>query len=225
MRNIFMMALLVVTFSAHAHAKEMSYADVVSDPTNYVGKPIVMKGSFVYSEPMRESFTFDQNGNLIEVFYRDLPGNDKEFILSLQKYSKVSLMVSGTLQQYTNRARSYFINASSLRVENGASPVPSNVNLISYADILSAPGKYVNKPVMMKGSFAYSEPMRQSFTFDQNGNRIEVLLGDLSRTDRELILSQKKYSKTPVTVTGVLQPYANNTNTYFINAYSVGVEN
>lgn len=71
----------------------------------------------------------------------------------------------------------------------------------------------------------YSEPMRQSFVLDQNGNAVEVFLDDLSKADREFILSQKKYSKAPVTVTGIVQRYANNTKTYFINASSVIVEN
>ncbi len=227
MKNFFRVIFLVaaVSASAYGQANEVSYADISSDPTKYVGKRVVMNGAFAYSEPMRESFTLNQNGSPIEVFYSDLPPNVKQLILSQQKSSKEQLTVSGTLRQYTNSARSYFIIASSVQFENSSVPVPPGVNSISYSDILSNASSYVNKQVTMNGSFLFSEPMRQSFTFDQSGNQIEVLVSDLSRIDRESILSQKKYSKVPVVVTGILLGYVNNPKKYYINAYSVRVTN
>src|SRR5574337_172119 len=224
MKNVFMAILLAaaVSASAHGQANEVSYADIASDPSKYVGKPVVMKGAFAYSEPMRESFTFNQNGSLVEVFYSELPGNIKQSILAQQKNSREPVIVSGTLRQYTNSARSYFIIASSVRFETGAAAVSSDYpRAISYADIMSNPAHYLNKQVTMKGSFLYSEPMRQSFTFDQSGNQMEVLVSDLSRIDRESILSQKKYSKAPVVVSGVLLAYVNNPKKYYIIADSV----
>jgi uncharacterized metal-binding protein len=216
---------LIAFFPGYTHAKDVSYADIAADPAKYVGKRVVMKGFFLYSEPVRESFTIDQNGNSIEVFYGSVSGHDRQFILSQRKYSKAEVTVSGILQRYTNSAHAYFINASSLSAENGSFSAPPRGDLISWPDILSAPDKYLNKQVMMKGSFIYSEPSRQSFTFDQSGTQIEVFLGDLSRTDRELIFSKKNFSKLPVTVIGVLQKYANKTQTFFINASSVFVGN
>ena len=226
MKNVLcIMTLLAMTVTAHSQPKEVSYADIVSDPSSYVGKPIVMEGTFAYAEPMRESFTIDQNGALIEVFYRDLPGSDRKSLLAQQQYSKTLLTVSGILKQYTNKKHSYFVNATSLRLENGAAPAPSSLGLAAYSEILSNPGRYVRKPVTMKGSFVYSEPLRQSFSFDQGGNIIEVLISDLSRIDREAIFSQKKHSRKAVTVSGELLPYVNSAAKYYINASSVILEN
>ncbi len=226
MKSIFWMIFLVAAASASAYgqAHQVSYADIASDPSAFVGKQVVMKGGFAYSEPMRESFTIEQNGNLIEVFYSTLASNVKQLILSQKKNSKEALTVSGTLKQYTNSARSYFIIASSVLFENGDAPAQLSANSISYADILSNAARYVNKQITMKGSFLYSDPMRQSFTFDENGNQVEVLVSDLSRIDREAILSQKKYSKVSVVVNGVLLAYVNNPQKFYITASSVMME-
>ena len=220
-----LLPLFALTVSTYADAQAVRIADVVSDPAAYLGKRIVIQGSFLFAEPIRESFTINQNGSKIEVFYYDLPGSDKQFILSQQNYSKTELTVSGIMQQYTNSAGSYFMKATSLRFERNTSPDPPGLTPVSYEEILSNPEKYLKKPVTMKGYFLYNEPVRQSFSFDQAGNIIEVLISDLSKIDREYILGQKKYSKKSLVVTGVLQTYVNSKNKYYINAYSVSLEN
>jgi hypothetical protein len=202
----------------------MSYGDILANGPKYINKSVALEGSFLFSEPMRESFTIDQKGNLIEVFYRDLPGSDKALILSLPENSKAIMIVSGTLKQYTNN-RSYFIDATSMRLETGSLPIPTGLTPVSYGDIQSAPAKYLKKRIMMKGTFVYSEPMRQSFSFDQGGNVIEVLISDLSKTDREAVFAQKKNSRAGVTVTGELLSYVNNPKKYYITADSIMLGN
>ncbi|KKQ94648.1 MAG: hypothetical protein UT18_C0009G0059 [candidate division CPR2 bacterium GW2011_GWC2_39_10] len=61
--------------------------------TDRHGNPVSVSG--VAWSVERGGGTIDQNGVLIEVFYRDLPGSDKEFLLAQQQYSKTLLTVSG----------------------------------------------------------------------------------------------------------------------------------
>jgi hypothetical protein len=219
--SVMVLCVLVAAVAVGAEAKELSVASVLSDGDLYSGKAVVVRGDFLYSEPVRESFTIGQGDNTIEVFYRDLPGADKVFILSLPKNAKTSILVSGRLRQYANKARFYFIDATAVSHEGAVAVSSAAQATVSLFDILSDPGKYVNKPVTAKGEFQYSEPIRQSFTFGQNNKSMEVIVSDLSKIDRERILGQKKNSKVPVIVTGLLQKYANEDNRFFITAYTV----
>jgi len=226
MKKLFVMMLVTMALAATATAKEVNFEDVASSPTKYVGKPIVMTGNFAFSEPMRESFTLNQDGSQIEVFLRDLPRNDKDFVFSQKRNKKTIITVSGMLQQYANSDHSFFITASSLRYDTDAprpSQASSNKRFVSYDAILASPQTYVNRQVTMKGIFAYAEPVKQSISFAQDGMNIEVLISDLSKADRERILAQKP--KTPVVVTGELLFYANDKKMFYLVATSVDAGN
>jgi len=221
MKRFFVMMLCVLAVAVVAEAKEMTVGGVLSDGDLYTNKTVTFRGDFQYSEPVRESFTIGTGRDTIEVFYRDLPGKDKVFLLALPRNAKTSILVSGTLRQYANKARFYFVDAVSVSYEGAAAAASAARDAVSLFDILADPAKYVNKPVTTKGVFQYSEPMRQSFTFEQNGKAMEVIVSDLAKIDRERILGQKKNSKTPVTVSGLLQKYANDDKRFFITAYTV----
>jgi hypothetical protein len=224
MKNIIAITLLTMIWTAQADAKEILYADILANPSKYVGKTVTMSGVFAYTEPMRGSFTFNQNDDLIEAFYGDLPQKDKDLIVSQRQDSKTAVVVTGIVQRYTNIANKYFMNASSLQIAGGVSRSASIGSSLLYSVIQSNPSKYVGKTVTMSGVFAYTEPMRGSFTFDQNGDLIEVFYGDLPQKDKDLIASQKREAKTPVIVTGIVQRYTNGANKYFINASSVSMQ-
>jgi len=226
MKKLFIITLVTMALAAPVHAKEVNLDEITAAPSKYVGKPIVITGVFAYSEPMRESFTLNQDGGQIEVFLRDLPRIDKDFMLSQKRNIKTTITVSGMLQQYANSERSFFITASSLRYDTDAprsSPASSNKRFISYDDVQASPQTYVNKQVTMKGAFAYAEHVKQSFVFIQDGRNIEVLISDLSKADRELILSQKP--KRTVMVTGELLFYANDKKMFYLLAASVDMGN
>ena len=229
MKRIVLVMLCVFTFGSagSGEAAEMNVADLLAEAKNHVGKAVTVTGTFLYSEPMRESFTVAHDGSKIEVFYRDLSPDQKLFILSQAKNGKTALAVNGTVRQYANKERSYFMEAASLQYEGASAAVPASgaANAVSYLDILSDPNKYLNKTVTMKGVFLYSEPMRQSFGMEQNGKAIEVLLSDLSKVDRDRLLEQKKNSRVGVVVTGLLRSYANDSKRFFIIAYSAFLEN
>ncbi len=222
MKKIVGIILLTLIMAAQAEAREIQYGDILSSPAKYIGKTVTMSGVFAYTEPMRGSFSFAQDSNLIEVFYGDLPQEMKALIASQQEGSKTHIVVTGVLQRYTNTNK-YFINASQLQIAGGNAPSPAGGASILYESILLSPAKYIGKTVTMSGTFAYHEPMRGSFTFEQNGNPIEVFYGDLQQRTRDIIASQKEGAKTPVVVTGVLQRYANSANKYFISASSVSM--
>ncbi len=224
--NRILLLILSFTFLAHvAFAKEITYSDILSDPSQYVGKIGTMKGLFAYSEPLKESFTIDQNGRLIEIFYRDLPSRDKDTILAQRKHSKLPVTITGVIRRFENSSNAYYINASSLETSGSSAPAAASRVYVAYADILSNPVRYVGKTVSMKGNFVYSEPMRESFVFDQNGNMVEVFYRDLPQNSKDVILAQRKNSKKTVIATGVIQKFANNANTYFLNAISFSFDN
>jgi hypothetical protein len=226
MNRMLMIMLLTIAFAAPAYAKEVGIDEVAASPSKYAGKPVVMTGIFAYSEPMRESFTLDQDGSMIEVFYRDLPKNDKDFILAQKRSSKTTITVNGMLQQYANSDHSVFIVASSMRYDSEAqrpSSLSSNRRFVSYDDVQASPQTYVNKQITMKGIFAYGEPVKQSMTFSQDGMNIAVLVSDLSKADRERILAQKP--KTPVIVTGEVLFYVNDKKMFYLVATAVEVGN
>ncbi len=221
MKKIAGIIVLTLIAAAQVEAKEIRYGDILSDPSKYIGKTVTMNGRFAYTEPLRGSFTFEQNGTLIEVFYGDLPQEIRDSIASQKESAKTPVVVTGVLQRYTNIANKYFINATSVQMAGGYTPSPNGGASILFESILLSPTKYLGKTVTMSGIFSYTEPMRGSFTFEQNGNPIEVFYGDLPQKTRDLIASQKAGGKAPVVVTGMLQRYTNMTNKYFINASSV----
>ncbi len=225
MKRFFVAVLCVLLSVAVAEAKELSVGSVLSDAEMYTGKTVAVRGDFLYSDSVRESFTIGEGANTIEVFYRNLDGKDKLFILSEQKNSRTPVLVSGLFRQYANMQHSYFIDASSVKHPNAAAQSTARRASVSFFDVQVDPGKYLNKPVTMKGLFLYSEPLRQSFIFEQNGKHIEVIVSDLEKADRERILGQRKDSKIPITVSGLLLNYANNTERFYITAYTVELEN
>ncbi len=222
MRKFLVIAFVTIIAAGQAEAKEVQYGDILASPAKYIGKMVTMSGTFAYTEPMRGSFSFAQNDNLIEVFYGDLTKEMKDFISSQQEGAKTPVIVTGVLQRYTNTNK-YFINASQLQLAGGNTSSSTGRVSIIYESILLSPTKYLGKTVTMSGTFAYNEPMRGSFTFEQNGNPIEVFYADLPQKTRDIITSQKEGGKTPVIVTGVLQRYTNSANKYFINASSVSM--
>jgi len=221
-----LMLILVLTALAHAAAaKDVSYSDILANPSQYIGKTGTLTGLFVYSEPMKESFTIDQNGKLIEIFYRELPSPDKDMILLLKKYSKVPITITGMIHRFENSSTTYYVNASSLGTAGSSAPTVSSRRQVAYADILSNPSQYIGKTVTMKGAFLYSDHMRESFMLDQNGSQVEVFYRDLPQSGKDVILSQRKYSKKQVIATGVIQKFANSANSYFLNATSFSFDN
>ena len=92
---------------------------------------------------------------------------------------------------------------------------------VKYADILLTPEKYVGKEVTMRGEFRYKNSERKSFDMKQGDNTIEVFYERLPKETQAAILSQKNFSKAPVTAKGVLKRFANSENSYYIMATDV----
>jgi hypothetical protein len=92
---------------------------------------------------------------------------------------------------------------------------------VSYTDILVSPENYVGKDVTMHGDFNYMNTERQSFDMKQGDIRIEVFYQQLPKETQATILSQKNFSKVPVTVKGKLKRYAKTKSSYYIMATDV----
>ena len=215
--------MIIMSLATPGWAKEMNVAEILADPAKFAGSIATLKGAFIYSEPMRESFTIDQNGNHVEVFYRNLAKSDRDALLLLTKYSKVPVTVTGVVQFYTNSKNGCFMTATSVQIAGSPAPASArNITATAVASLADVP-KYSGKRVTVKGVFLYSEPARDSFTIDQNGMMVEVFFKDIPKNERDIILSQKKYSKEPVTVTGVVQPYTNSASGCFMLATAVSL--
>jgi len=215
--------MIIVNMATSGWAKEMNVAEILAEPTKFAGTTVTLKGAFIYSEPMRESFTIDQNGKQVEVFYRNLAKSDRDAILLLAKNSNVPVTVNGVVRFYTNSKSGCFMTATSVQIAGSPSSASAkNIPGTAVASFADLP-KYSGKRVTVKGAFLYSEPMRDSFTIDQNGMVIEVFFKDIPKNERDVVLSQKKYSKQPLTVTGVVQPYTNSSNGCFMLATAISL--
>jgi hypothetical protein len=73
----------------------------------------------------------------------------------------------------------------------------------------------------MSGNFYYKHVERKSFDLQQEDYEIEVYYERLPKKTQAAILSQKNFSKTPVTVKGVLKRFSNAKNSYYIMATNV----
>jgi len=211
-------AVMIIIMATTGWTTEISSAQIISEPSKVKGKTVTVKGDFLYCESMRSSFMINQNGDMIEVFYRDLAKSDRDALLSLNKYSMVPVTVTGVVQFYTNSKNGFFVTATSVLIAGStASAAAMSIPEVSLAS-LEEPAKYAGKTVTVKGEFLYSEPMRESFTIDEHGMVIEVFFKDIPKKVRDAMLSQKNYSKVPVTVTGVVQLYTNSTSGCFMIA-------
>jgi len=215
--------MIIMSLATPGWAKEINAAEILAEPTKFAGSVITLKGAFIYSEPMRESFTIDQNGKQVEVFYRNLAKNDRDAILLLAKNSKVPVTVTGAVQFYANSKNGCFMTATSVQIAGSPAPASAkNITATAVASFADLP-KYSGKRVTVKGAFLFSEPMRDSFTIDQNGLMIEVFFKDIPKNEQAVVLSQIKYSKQPLTVTGVVQPYINSSKGCFMLATAISI--
>ena len=98
--------------------------------------------------------------------------------------------------------------------------LPANAQ-VTHTDILLSPEKYVGKEVTMRGEFRLKNTERKSFDMKQGDNTIKVFYERLPKETQAAILSQKNFSKTPVTAKGVLKRFANRENSYYIIATNV----
>ena len=73
----------------------------------------------------------------------------------------------------------------------------------------------------MKGTFDYKVTETQSFYMTQGDNKIDVFYENLPLEKQALILQQKNFSKTAVTVVGTVKRFNNRQNTYYIMATDV----
>lgn len=221
MKTLFLIPALVLILSTPVLAKDTLSSEILADLSTYIGKPVTMSGLFSHSEAARESFFMDQNGVLVEVFIRNLPKINKEYILSQRQNSKTQISVAGTIQGYSNKQNAFFLNASALQ-ESGGSFYTFRKGLpASMADILDNPSAFIGRSITMTGMFSYSEPMRESFMLNQNDHPVEIFIRDIPKAQRDQVFAIEQDSKTEITVTGNLQAYANKENAYFMNATSM----
>jgi len=221
MKNAGITIIVVLLFASPVLAKDTLSSEVLADPSKYIGKTVTMTGLFVHSETARESFIMDQNGTQVEVFIRSLPKINKDFILSQKPNSKIEISVIGVVQGYANKQNSFYLNASALQNANGSFQAFSRGIAANMADVLADPPSFIGKSITMTGMFSYGEPMRESFALNQNGTLIEVFLWDIPKPQKDYLYSLEQGAKVEITVTGVLQVYANKANTYFMNATSL----
>ena len=92
---------------------------------------------------------------------------------------------------------------------------------VNYTDILLSPGSYLNRAVVMKGTFYYNNTERKSFEIKQGDNKIEIFYENLPRQKWAQILQQKNFSGSDVTVSGIVKRFGNTENSFYIMATDV----
>ena len=75
------------------------YADIFHAPGQYLNQKVLMKGTFREHYPESQSFGLGQGEDVVEVFFENLPKDQKEMILKQKDGSNVPLAVAGVLQQ------------------------------------------------------------------------------------------------------------------------------
>ena len=220
MKYSLLIAILLIMASTAVSAKSINISEIQAHTTQYKDKSVVVEGNFLYAEPMRSSFTIDQNGSSIEILYSDLSSLEQDRIKSLKDYSKVPVTVTGAVRQYANKAGVPFLIATAISFSGETSGI-NDALLVSLSDILADPSQYRDKMVSLIGTFAYSDPVRESLTLNQNGSLIEVFYPAVPVERRRGFLSISSGSKQQVAVTGVLREYANKAGEFFLAATAV----
>jgi len=75
------------------------YADIFHAPGQYLNQKVLMKGTFREHYPESQSFGLGQGEDVVEVFYENLPKDQKDVVLKQKDGSNVPLAVAGVLQQ------------------------------------------------------------------------------------------------------------------------------
>jgi hypothetical protein len=96
--------------------------------------------------------------------------------------------------------------------------------IVTYAQILLDPERYVGRTVTMEGNFTYHNAERRSFDMKQDDNQVEVFYEDLPRSEWQTIIAQKNFSEAKISVTGKLQRFTDRVNTYYLHADKVVVD-
>lgn len=97
----------------------LQWQELYRAPKDYLDQEIVMIGTFREHYPESESFGLAQGEYVIEIFYEELPDQQKASIRKLKNGSEAPLAVTGMLGQSTvEDDEVYFIEASGLQPGN-----------------------------------------------------------------------------------------------------------
>jgi hypothetical protein len=94
----------------------LHFEDIYRAPNNYLNQAILMRGTFREHYRETQSFGLAQGDYVIEVFYEDLPEQQKASILKQKDGSNVPLAVAGMLGQSSiEDDEVYFVEASGIQ--------------------------------------------------------------------------------------------------------------
>ena len=202
---------------------DVTYADILLNPSRDVGHQVVLRGAFYYKNTERRSFGLKQGDHEVEVFWEQLSSAKQSLVLNQKNFSGVAVTVMGTVQRFRDARNSYYITASDV-VFTGAAPgqaTARQAGMALYTDILLAPERYINRVVTMKGAFDYRNTERESFELKQGDDTVEVFYEQLPEQKRALILRERSFSGGVTTVVGTVHRFSNAENSYYIMASDV----
>ncbi len=205
---------------------DVTYADVLLNPSRYVGRQFVLRGTFYYKNTERNSFQLKQGNDEVEVFCEQLSSAKQSLVLSQKNFSGVPVTVMGTVQRFRDARNSYYITASDVVLTGTASAqaTPRQSGLVLYTDILVAPERYLGRIVTMKGAFHYRNTERASFDLKQGDDTVEVFYEQLPELKRASILRERNFSGSSATVIGTVHRFRDAGNSYYIMATDVSVQ-
>lgn len=209
-----------LSISSPGPAPEVQFEDIRRQPDKYLNQSVQMKGALYSQATNRWLFNLSQGGQRrIDVLYDGLPPEKRAAILQQRKpsaFEAIAVTVVGTVHRQSPTSVYYEIRATDVVMS-----APAPVQRIQYTDILLQPEEYIERIAQMKGTFDYKVTETQSFYMTQGDNKIDVFYENLPLEKQALILQQKNFSKTAVTVVGTVKRFNNRQNTYYIMATDV----
>ena len=97
-----------------AKPKPIAYAKIITDPDKYVGKTVLLAGSFERFTAAPFRFEMRTGWDSIEVVAEKLPRDVQDQLADLGDFSQVLFTVSGTLMAYPNNPKRLYLVADSL---------------------------------------------------------------------------------------------------------------
>ena len=89
---------------------------ILLDPGKYVNTKVDIHGTVVAQYPERKSFTLRENDRSISVSYSHLPQAIQAQVAGLDPSQKIEVTVRGMVIEYRHGAKSYYINATRVRI-------------------------------------------------------------------------------------------------------------
>ena len=109
----------MIALSGFPSYGDVVYTDILLNPSRYVGRQAVLRGTFYYKSTERNSFYMKQGNITVEVFCEQLSPAKLSLVFNQRNSSGVPVTVTGTVQRLNDARSSYYIIATDVAILQG----------------------------------------------------------------------------------------------------------